>query len=214
MTINPIPGDRTARVDANGILDVLVKQPYDNQPTEDQSGCHLEESFKGPYSKLKEILKQIRVGMPIDEVYPKLSSYVGIQQAYGYPECPTRNNKDQEWVCTGIRVEEAEAGDHGFIYITYSGSQSLGQSEEVFDPYQDVWSVSWQSYSVDPYNFLANEPHEPYPCSPSFDVDPIDFPQDYWQQLGQRQPIDKFLTNNGAGKTVNGTDYKYYVPDV
>ena len=30
MNINPIPTGRTAKVDANGILDTLVKQPYDN----------------------------------------------------------------------------------------------------------------------------------------------------------------------------------------
>ena len=56
MNINPIPTGRTAKTDAAGVLDTLVKQPYDNQPTEDQGGCHLEESFKGPYSKLKEVL--------------------------------------------------------------------------------------------------------------------------------------------------------------
>lgn len=214
MKINPIPTGRTAKTDANGVLDTLVKQPYDNQPTEDQGGCHLEESFKGPYSKLKEILSHINVGMPIETVYATLRSYVGIQQAYEYPACPARDNKTQYWVCVGIRVEEAEAGDHGFLYVSYDGSLSIESGEdEVFDPYQDVWSVSWQSYSVDPYNFLANEPHEPYPCSPSFDVDPVDFPPQYWEQLGQRQPIDKFLTNSGAGKAVNGVDYKYYVPD-
>lgn len=212
MNKNPIPTGRTAKVDANGILDTLVKQPYDNQPTEDQGGCHLEESFKGPYSKLKEVLSHIHVGMAIDTVYSTLSSYVGIEQAYSYPACPTRESKPQFWVCVGIRVEEAEAGDHGFLYISYNGSLSIEQGEsEVFDPYQDVWSVSWQSYSVDPYNFLKNEPHEPYPCSPSFDVDPIDFPPNYWQQTGTRVAVDKYLANNGAGKTVNGTNYRYYV---
>lgn len=30
MNINPIPTGRTAKVDAYGILDTLVKQPYDN----------------------------------------------------------------------------------------------------------------------------------------------------------------------------------------
>lgn len=34
MTINPIP-DYTVNVDADGVLAQLVKQPYDNTPTED-----------------------------------------------------------------------------------------------------------------------------------------------------------------------------------
>lgn len=125
MNINPIPTGRTAKTDASGVLDTLVKQPYDNQPTEDRGGCHLEESFKGPYSKLKEVLSHVNTGMTIGTVYATLSSYVGIDQAYGYPACPPREGQTQDWVCVGIRVEEAEAGDHGFLYVSYDGSLAL-----------------------------------------------------------------------------------------
>lgn len=205
--------ETAAKVDANGVLDTLVKQPYDNQPTEDSSGLHLEESFKGPYSKIRELLDHVKVGDPISAVYSTLSSYVGIDQSFGYPPCPVRDGRQYGWVCQRIRCQEDEAGDHAHVFFSYDAFVD-GELED--DPYQDVWSITWQAYSVDPYNFLSNAPSQPYPCSPSFDTDPVPAlppANTHWSTLGSRAHIDKYLNSIGESKTVQGDRYYYYAPD-
>lgn len=216
MTKNPIPTGRTARVDNQGILDVLVKQVQDNQPYENETGCHLEEQFKGPYSKLKEVLSHIWVGQNISQIYTTLNAYVGISQCYRYPTCPQREGESGEWVCKSIAVDESEFGDHAFLNLSYDASYNNGDDpdELVDDPYQNVWTISWEAYSVDPYNFLKNIPNEPYPCSPSFDTDPsLDLPPDYWTQTGCRDRIDKYLNAMSFSKKVNDETYHVYIPN-
>lgn len=119
-------------------------------------------------------------------------------------------------MCKEIRAEEAEAGAHGFLYLSYDGIPAGYDTETLTDdPYQDVWSMHWQAYSVDPYNFLSNAPSEPYPCSPSFDTDPTAAlpPADHWQKPGSRAHIDKYLNSLGESKSVNSKNYYYYAPD-
>ena len=83
------------------------------------------------------------------------------------------------------------------------------------DPYQDVWSMTWQAYSVDPYNFLEGTAPEPYPCTPAFETDPASYtpPADHWQRTGSRAHIDKYLNGIGESKKVSGVNYFYYAPD-
>lgn len=56
---------------------------------------------------------------------------------------------------------------------------------------------------------------EPYPCSPSFDTDPIAAlpPADHWTRTGSRAHIDKYLNGIGESKAVQGEKYYYYAPD-
>lgn len=175
MTKNPIPTGRTAPVLSSGVLDCLVKQSVDNQPYEDQSGLHLDECYKGPYATLKEVLSHIYVGEWLADAHTYLETVgQGIKKAYDTPTCPTRDNKTYKWIIAKIRIEEAEAGDHSFLYIECDAAldPAVGGGDLVDDPYQDIWSMSWQAYSVDPYNFLSGMAPEPYPCTPAFETDP------------------------------------------
>lgn len=215
MAINPITSGRTAPVDANGVLDCLVKQPVDNQPYEDANGLHLEECYKGSYDKLKDILGHIWVGEGISAIHSTIGSVAGtIEKAFDSPTCPVRDGVQYEWIAASIRVEEAEAGDHGFLYLTFDGRVG-GEDDLVDDPYQDIWSMSWQAYSVDPYNFLSGFSPEPYPCSPSFDTDPENAVPgaDHWTRTGSRAHVDKYLNGIGESKKVQGENYYYYAPD-
>lgn len=76
---NPID-DYTVSVDTNGVLDTLVKQPYDNSPSEDSSGLHYNEKFKGPYAKTKEVLTYIKAGDALSTVHSALSSHIGLSE--------------------------------------------------------------------------------------------------------------------------------------
>lgn len=171
MSKNPISTNRTATVSANGILDCWVQQPVDNSPSESSAGVvTYQEKFKGPYSKGKELLDRIKVGDTLASAHTSLGATVsgGIQNAYDAPTPPTRNNKTLTWIVSGIRVQEAEAGDHCFIYVDYT-AQFIGW--EVNTLYEiderNVWSLSWQSYSVSPFAFCSNEQHNDIPVSPS-----------------------------------------------
>lgn len=120
MTVNPIP-DYTVSVDANGVLAQLVKQPYDNTPSEDESGCKYCEKFKGPYDKVRNVLDWVKTGDTLSAAHAALNTNVGLSEQIGAPSCPTRPElSGATWRVTGIRVEECEAGDHCFLYIDYS----------------------------------------------------------------------------------------------
>lgn len=214
MTANPIP-DYTVNVDENGVLAQLVKQPYDNSPSEDRSGCSYSEKFKGPYETTKEVLSLIKIGDTITQVHTTLSSNIGLTEQISYPACPARPGLSAAvWRVTGIRVEECEAGAHCNLYLDYSNFlESQGESL-TNDPWQDVWTLQWQSYSVDPYNFASNEPNQPYPCSPSFDTDPENAkPPQSWNSSAMRAHIDQYLNTLPESKTVDGKTYYYYTPD-
>ena len=143
MAINPIPSGRTAPVDANGVLSKLIKQPYDNQPTEDESGLHLQEAWKGPYDKIRLVLSHISTGMSQSDIRSTLNSYVGVSEEFATPTCPTRQGTSYTWICKSIRAEELEAGAHGMLYITYDGKAGSDSTALQDDPYQDIWSMSW-----------------------------------------------------------------------
>jgi hypothetical protein len=62
-----------ATVDANGVLNCLVQQTVDNTPSETANGMEYTEKYKGPYSKLKDILSHISVGVGIDAAHSALN---------------------------------------------------------------------------------------------------------------------------------------------
>lgn len=62
-----------ASVDADGVLNCLVQQPVDNTPSETENGMEYTEKYKGPYSKLKDILSHVRVGLVIDAAHSALN---------------------------------------------------------------------------------------------------------------------------------------------
>lgn len=126
-----------------------------------------------------------------------------------------RGGEQYEWQISKIRIEELEAGDHGLLYIECDAALQQDGDDLVDDPYQDVWSMTWQAYSVDPYNFLVGTAPEPYPCTPAFETDPESYipPADHWQRTGSRAHIDKYLNGIGESKTVQNEKYYYYAPD-
>lgn len=212
MNVNPID-DYTVPVLSSGVLDTLVKQPYDNTPSEDLQGLTYNEKFKGPYATTKEVLSHISVGMPITTVHSTLSTFVGLSEQITYPACPTRNGQAQRWILQGTRVEECEAGAHCYLYLTYTNALDSEDQGDA-DPWQDTWSLTWQSYSVDPYAFCSNNPNQPYPCSPSFETDPSAAkPPASWGSSAMRAHIDQYLNTLPENKTVDGKTYYYYTPD-
>lgn len=213
MTINPIPS-YTVSVDTDGVLAELVRQPYDNSPSEDSSGCRYCEKFKGPYDKVRNVLNWIKTGDTISAAHAALRTNVGMSEQIGAPQCPTRPELSAAtWRISGIRVEECDAGAHCNLYIDYS-NESDGESGLNDDPWQDVWTLSWQSYSVDPYNFASNEPNQAYPCSPSFETSPSAAkPPASWSSSAMRAHIDQYLNTMPETKTVDGKTYYYYTPD-
>ena len=65
--INPIQTGSTAPVDSNGVLNCIVQQPVENTPSEVRTGTSTStlkyvEKFKGPYNKLKDILRYVKMG--------------------------------------------------------------------------------------------------------------------------------------------------------
>ena len=225
--INPIQDGRTAPVDNNGVLNCLVQQPVDNTPSEVRTGTSTStlkyvEKFKGPYNKLKDILSHIKIGQTISEAHSDMQSHVGRLISYfSVPDCPNRVDDSVEppvtyggvWRVVGVQIDEHTAGDHAFIRIEYEGIYN-----KTTDSSQDVWSLQWQSYSVDPYAFCKNDESQPYACSPSFDDSSFAqnaVPPDevYWGNGANRANIDKYLNSLHETKIVNGTEYAYYTPN-
>lgn len=210
-----------ATVDANGVLNCLVQQPVDNTPSETANGMEYTEKYKGPYSKLKDILAHISVGNGIDAAHSALNEIGAIQGYFNAPICPVRIDSSVdpvveyggEWKVAAIQVDQLAAGSHAIVTIKYAAIYN-----RMLHTDQDVWSLSWQSYSVDPYSFCKNDPANlPYPCSPSFETDPtLDLPDqraEYWTEAGVRSNIDKYLTGLHESKVVNGKTYYYYTPN-
>lgn len=213
MNINPIDSYSVA-TDNKGVLDTLVRQTYDNTPSEDQGGIHYEEKWKGPYTKIKEVLSHINVGMNITRVRATLGSYIGISEQITYPTCPTRDGIIGVWYLNGIRTEEIDAGAHGNLYLSFNAYYGDDGDDLTDDPFQDTWSINWQSYSVDPYAFCSNNPNQLYPCSPTFEVQPsIALPPASWDKSAMRAHIDQYLNTLPENKSVNGKTYYYFTPD-
>lgn len=190
MNINPIDHYSVA-TDLSGVLDTLVRQTCDNTPSEDQGGIHYEEKWKGPYAKIKEVLSHIHVGMSITQVRNALRTYIGISEQITYPSCPTRGGVAGVWYVRGIRTEEIDAGAHGNLQLSYDAYYGDDDDDLTDDPFQDVWTINWQSYSVDPYAFCSNKPNQLYPCSPSFETMPEGaVPPPSWGSSAMRAHID------------------------
>lgn len=213
MSANPID-NYTVPVDANGVLNTLVKQPYDNTPTEDMGGLRYCEKFKGPYAKTKEVLSYIKVGDQIATIHNVLDFNIGLSEQITYPACPSRNGFSRRWTATSIRVEECDAGAHCYLYIDYSDGIDDSSEDMQADPWQDTWQLTWQAYSVDPFAFCSNGPNQALACSPSFEKDPsASAPGPSWNSTAMRVHIDKYLNSLSDNKTVSGKTYYYYAPD-
>ena len=225
--INPIQENRTAPVDDNGVLSCLVQQPVDNTPSEVRTGPQTTtlkyvEKFKGPYNKIKDILNYVKMGYTVTQAHTAMLELAGkIISYFNVPTCPNRVDDTVDppviyggtWKVVGVVVDEHTAGDHAFVRIDYEGIY-----DKTTDSSQDVWSLSWQSYSVDPYAFCKNDASQPYPCSPNFDDSSfaqhaVPPEEQYWGGAANRANIEKYLNSLHETKIVQGTEYAYYTPN-
>lgn len=202
--------EETVTINKTGVLNCLVKQTIDNTPSENENGIVYCEKFKGSYLLVKECLSHISVGMTLTAAHTALIYCGGLHVMIDMPVCPVRNGINGVWRIDGIRVEELEAGDHAFLYLdTYADYYNLDDGTD--DPSQDVWSITWQSYTVDPYSFCSNTPHEDYIVSPSWDTTPYDPQLPY--EPAMRSKIDECLRNSPKPVTFQGKSYYMYTPD-
>ena len=154
MTMAQIPST-TASVDLSGVLAECIVQPASNSPQYTNKNSTCEVRIKGPYDKLKDVNNLTMTD---------LSTAIGriptaVTHNFDFP-APPANSK---WWVTGTNLEQIEAGDHGILTLTCEMQPSdydPSSSDGSFDPYQDVWNLRWESYTVKPAGFCANTPHQ------------------------------------------------------
>lgn len=152
MAVTP---SKKASTDSNGVLSEAIVQPASNSPqyTTDSSTCEIK--LKGPYDSLKNANN-----LTMCDLHTAITRMpVTVSKNFDYPAPPAGN----KWWVKGTSLEQLEAGDHGILTLTcdavltsYSPSGSSGS----FDPYQDTWNLRWESYTVKPTAFCANDGHE------------------------------------------------------
>lgn len=148
------PIHRNSVSTTNGVLSQWVAQPQAN-PTETLNDLQFTEVFKGPYYLGRIILNTIKVGDTLEEAHIALG---GPNELFNPPPFPRRNGVAYRWEVKGIECKQIDpAGDHCFLTIRYQGVDTSVDVETLTeDPYQDVWSISWQSYTVSPWAFCGN----------------------------------------------------------
>lgn len=148
-----------AQTDENGVLAQIVQQVSDNSPYVDQSKSELIEKWKGPYSIMKDY--------PCGQFKPgKLRTACIPQNALtciAVPQAPD----GKSWIVDSVKIQEIEAGDHCIMtvkyYSDYLNSGGGGESSAIDDEKDDIWTLSWQSYSVSPFRYCKNDYSKPAP---------------------------------------------------
>lgn len=158
MSTYPIHRNSVPAID--GVLSQWVAQPQSN-PTETLNDLQFTEVFKGPYYLGRIILNTIKVGDTLEEAHNAIAGETpsgSLNQLFNPPPNPQRNGVTYRWEVKGIECKQIDpAGDHCFLTIRYQGVDTSVDVETLTeDPYQDVWSISWQSYTVSPWAFCGN----------------------------------------------------------
>ena len=215
MSAYSLPTPATGSVQNNGVLTKFIKQTVDNTPCEMSNGeINYREKWKGPYSRGKSILSSVKIGDDISKAHTALGQSV---EEFSAPTCPTRNKTDGVWKVKETRVEQIEAGDHCNVYFTFYADFSSTETETLTeDVEKNVWSVSWQAYSVSPWDFCKNGGGNASPWSPSYDKLP---PTPNWSKTADRAAIQAALNQSPEFKgnfivytpDKNVPDYKMYL---
>ena len=205
MSAYSLPSPATGSVQNNGVLTKFIKQTVDNTPCEMSNGeINYREKWKGPYSRGKSILSSVKIGDTIDTAHTALGGSV---EEFSAPTCPTRNNTAGVWKVKETRVEQIEAGDHCNVYFTfYADFASTEVQTLTEDVEKNVWSVSWQAYSVSPWDFCKNGGGNAAPWSPSYDNSP---PTPNWSKTADRAAIQAALNQSPEFKD----NFIVYTPD-
>lgn len=216
MSAQPIPYYGPAATDLSGALACWVEQPADNALQEDSSGnVHYARIFKGPYENGKNLLNQIGHNSSMSEVEDALSSIVN---RIDPPACPTKYGLSGQWKVDTVQIQELEAGAHCLLrvdFYNYVDTTDIlgGQKIET----ENLWNLSWQSYTVSPYAYCSNEEHHDQKVtSQSYGAS--------WMMPAMKSHIDKYfqrLDGNFEGGTEeapiktysdNGSTMRYMNP--
>ena len=205
MSAYSLPSPAAGSVQNNGVLTNFIKQTVDNTPCEMSNGeINYREKWKGPYSRGKSILSSVKIGDDIDKAHTALGGSV---EEFSAPTCPTRNNTAGVWKVKETRVEQIEAGDHCNVYFTFYAYFASTEVETLTeDVEKNVWSVSWQAYSVSPWDFCKNGGGNAAPWSPSYDNSP---PTPNWSKTADRAAIQAALNQSPEFKD----NFIVYTPD-
>ena len=205
MSAYSLPSPAAGSVQNNGVLTKFIKQTVDNTPCEMSNGeINYREKWKGPYSRGKSILSSVKIGDNIDTAHTALGGSV---EEFSAPACPIRNNTAGVWKVKETRVEQIEAGDHCNVYFTFYADFAPTEVETLTeDVEKNVWSVSWQAYSVSPWDFCKNGGGNASPWSPSYDNSP---PTPNWSKTADRAAIQAALNQSPEFKD----NFIVYTPD-
>ena len=205
MSAYSLPSPAAGSVQNNGVLTKFIKQTVENTPCEMSNGeINYREKWKGPYSRGKSILSSVKIGDTIDKAHTALGESV---EEFSAPTCPTRNNTAGVWKVKETRVEQIEAGDHCNVYFTFYADFASTEVETLTeDVEKNVWSVSWQAYSVSPWDFCKNGGGNASPWSPSYDNSP---PTPNWSKTADRAAIQAALNQSPEFKD----NFIVYTPD-
>lgn len=196
MAAYNIPDPAAGSVQNQGVLTNFIKQVVDGTPSESSNGeITYKEKWKGPYSRGKGILSSVKVGDPLATAQGALGSHV---EEFAAPTCPTRNNKQGVWKVKSINVEQIQSGDHCYVNFTFWADFSGTDVETLTeDDEKNVWSISWQSYSVSPWDFCANEGSPAKAWSPSYEDSP---PSPVWSVTADRSAIQAAMNQSAEFK--------------
>lgn len=204
MAAYNIPDPAAGSVQNQGVLTKFIKQVVDGTPSESNGVLTYKEKWKGPYSTGKEILSSVKTGDTLAQAQAALGSHV---EEFSAPTCPTRNNKAGTWKIEGVSVEQIQSGDH--CYVTFTFRADYGETDVqtlTEDVEKNVWSITWQAYSVSPWDFCANGGANAKPWSPSYDDSP---PTPVWATLADRAAIQAAMNQNPEFKG----NFIVYTPD-
>ena len=193
MAANPLDYYGPAPTDQKGVLSQWVQQPSDNMPHETQDNITWHERWKGPFSLGKDILSKIAPNDKLEQVHTALGT--NRVKRYDPPTCPTRWGKEGVWTVNSVNVQEQESGAHCILDIEYYANYNGWDVKTLVENLKyNVWSLTWQSYSVSPYAFCSDKAHEDKVQSP---VGKPDTPT-YTEENACRQHIQTYLDKSYA----------------
>ena len=140
-----------ASVDSNGILNEFVRQPSNSSPSNDSSsGYRYRESWKGPYSTAKELLKNVKPGSTTRSAF--LAAMGSRDEEYAAPTALSGN-----WYIDSVEVDEQAAGDHCIINVQYKEQENAPAEPQEEDGGTVVWNCTMVQSTVNVLAYCTNK---------------------------------------------------------